>query len=168
MCFNRFEQQRLQDLEELLELQYKKLAAYEEEIATAASSIAIRFEMEQRIQREVLPGIFNHETERTKLLMQGADCILISEEDANNALYQIAGLVRHIENLDPKNHADDLRQILLQIRKKLDDPGKTATAKLEVTVPLIPLLASWKFEVDTEALLLKTWRQLNELFGRRK
>lgn len=51
--------------------------------------------------------------------------------------------------------------LLRDLRQKLDEPGKTAAAKLKVTLPIIQLLASYEMEVDTENLLTGIWHKVN-------
>ncbi|MCL2934306.1 MAG: hypothetical protein MGG11_19285 [Trichodesmium sp. MAG_R03] len=51
MMYNR---QRLADLEDLLELQHEKLGEFEKDLALNAS-ITAKFELKQRIKREILP-----------------------------------------------------------------------------------------------------------------
>ena len=39
-----------------------------------------------------------------------------------------------------------------------------AAAKLMVSLPIIPLIASYEMEIDTEATLVNVWRRVKSLF----
>ncbi len=41
--------------------------------------------------------------------------------------------------------------------QQLEDLDKSASAKLKIMLPLIPAIASYELEMDTEGLMYKTW-----------
>ncbi len=68
--------QRLEDLEGLLELLYEKLGEFERELIVTASTPA-KFELKQKIKREILPSIRRYEAEYWELYPSQA--IVISD-----------------------------------------------------------------------------------------
>jgi hypothetical protein len=156
--------QRISQLEELLELEYEKLTDFQKEIVVTASAPA-KFELRQRLNREVLPDILKHEVEYAELLAEEANPALIPAPEAESAIAEVADAVRRIEALPNADRPDELTRLLADVRKKLDDPGKAAAAKLKITLPIIPLIASYEMEMDTEAVLGKAWRRVRRLFG---
>jgi hypothetical protein len=44
--------------------------------------------------------------------------------------------------------------------------GKSAAAKLKVALPIMPLIASYELELDTENFVLRSWRSIRSLFER--
>jgi hypothetical protein len=156
--------QRIRDLEGLLGLEYEKLAAFEEELAVA-SSAAAKFELRQRLKREVLPGIRKHEVEYAGLLAEEADPALIPAAQAEQAVVEVLQAVQHIERLPDTGHSQEVARLLTEVKEKLQQPGKSAASKLKVTLPIIPLIALYEMELDTEALLTNVWRGLKRLFG---
>lgn len=156
---------RIKHLEELLEIEYEKLGEFEKELAIT-SSAPQKFELRQRLKREVLPDLRKHEVEYAQLLAQHADPASIPPQQAEAALAEVRHAVEHIEQL-PAAPPNEVKQLLTDVRKKLDDPGKAAAAKLKVTLPLIPLIVSYEMELDTEGFLTQAWRSLKSLFGGR-
>ena len=55
MSSDSIKHQRIGQLEELLELEYEKLGDFQKELAITSSAPA-KFELRQRLKREVLPG----------------------------------------------------------------------------------------------------------------
>ncbi len=70
---------RLDDLKDILELLYEKLGEFEKDLIINANTPA-KFELKQRIKREILPSIRKYETEYWELYPQEA--IIISDEEA--------------------------------------------------------------------------------------
>lgn len=164
MMQNRVKHQRMTQLEELLKIEYEKLNEFEKEIAITASAPA-KFELRQSLKRELLPDIRKHEAEYAELLAEEADLSLIPEADARSALVEVVQAVEHIEKIPPADRSDKLTHLLTDIREKLDDPGKAAAAKLKITLPIIPLIASYEMEIDTEGFMIKAWQRVKSLFG---
>lgn len=155
-------QQRLSDLQELLDLLYEKLGMFEQELAMSdgASKIALK----QRIKREILPSIRNYETEYWDLLPQGAT--LLSEPEAEAALVEIDRAVNSISVVDNSDYPPKMLDLLTEIRDKLNALDQSAAAKLKVTLPIIPMLASYELEMDTEGVLTKVMRSIRKKIKR--
>lgn len=159
-------QQRLEALEEILELEYEKLGEFQKEIAMIASAPA-KFELKQRLKREVIPEIRKYEAEYGELLsqqVQEVKAVVISDAEAESAITEVVQAVQQIEIQAAENYPEELIRLLTELREKLDDPGKSAAAKLKVALPIIPLVASYELEMDTEAFMTKAWRKVKSVF----
>ena len=157
------DRQRLQDLEKNLQILYEKLGDFEQELIITAHA-PTKFELRQRIKREISPSIRRYEAEYWELYPQEA--ILISEEEAATQLVRVEQAVEAIERIPQTEYPDKLMELLEDIRTKLDEGDKAASAKLKVALPLIPLIASYELEMDTEAMMYKTWKSLKKIVRR--
>ncbi len=167
MSLDKAAYQRLNDLEEILEIYYERLGAFQKDLAFNASENA-KFELRQRIKREILPDISKYEVEYGQILAEGTqEAFLVSDTEAETALVQVSQAVGRIESTQIENYPDELRRLLMEIREILDDPGKAAAAKLKVALPVIPLIASYELEMDTEAFMVKAWRGIKSLLRKK-
>lgn len=155
--------QRLADLKNILELLYEKLSAFEQDLVISDSTSA-KFCLKQKIKREILPDIRHYETEYWELYPYEA--IIISEEEAETQLTQVKQAVASIERIPPAESPPELLPLLQEIRAKLEDLDKAASAKLKVALPLIPAIASYELEMDTEGVMYKTWKSIKRLVRR--
>jgi|GEM_PF-691457 len=155
--------QRLSRLEELLEILYERLGDFQKGIATS-DSVSQKSALKQQIKREILPDLRKYEVEYAQLLAEEGDIILIADAEAANVLAETRYAIERLEAVKVEDQPKELRPLLQEVREKLDDPGKAAAAKLKVTLPIIPLIASYEFELDTEALMVKVWRRIKALF----
>lgn len=155
--------QRLADLKDILELLYEKLGMFERELIVTASTSA-KFELKQRIRREILPDLRRYETEYWELYP--SEAIIISEEEAQTQLVQVEQAVESIEHISPTEYPLGLIPLLQDIQAKLDDLGRPASAKLKVALPLIPAIAAYELEMETEGLMYKAWKSIKGLVRR--
>ena len=160
MTYNR---QRLADLEDLLELQYEKLGEFEKDLALNASTPA-KFELKQRIKREILPDIRRYEQEYWELYPM--EDFVIPEDEAASQLVQVGQAVTSLEQVSSAQYPPEMFALLQEIRARLDGLERSASAKLKVAIPLIPAIASYELEMDTEGLMYKAWRKLKRVMGR--
>ena len=160
MTYNR---QRLADLEDLLELQYEKLGEFEKDLALNASTPA-KFELKQRIKREILPDIRRYEQEYWELYPM--EDFVIPEDEAASQLVQVGQAVTSLEQGSFAEYPPEMFTLLQEIRARLDGLERSASAKLKVAIPLIPAIASYELEMDTEGLMYKAWRKLKRVMGR--
>lgn len=156
------DRQRLADLESLLQLLYEKLGEFETDLIINASTPA-KFELKQRIKREILPSIRQYETEYWELYPR--DAIIISDEEAASQLVKVEQAVGAIERIPQSEYPPELIPLLQEIRAKLDET-KAASAKLKVALPLIPAIASYELEMDTEAFMYKVWKSVKAMVRR--
>jgi hypothetical protein len=153
--------QRLADLEDLLELDYEKLAEHEQELSMTASP-NVRNEAKQRIKRDIMPRIRKNEGEYWSLLRQFASGSEVAEAEAQTA---IATIVQDAEIIQAKPMPDEVLQKLQEILDKLNEPGTAAAAKAKFAVNVIPGVLAYEFELDTENALRQVFRPLKHLFG---
>lgn len=157
---------RLADLEKNLRLWYETLGSMEQDFARTYDSRA-KIAIQQQIRDEIQPQIRKYETEYWQLLVQESDSFIIEDSDADNAIVEIIQTVdkfkQHIDNSYP----DDAIQLLIEIRDKLNQPGKPAAAKLKAALPLLPLFVSYEVEVDTESLLRKVFPTFSRIFKKK-
>ena len=152
--------QRLADLKDILELLYEKLGEFEKDLITTANSPA-KFELRQRIKREILPDIRRYETEYWDLFP--SEAIIFSEEEAETQLVQVEQAVESIRQVSHVEYPPGLVPLLQDIQAKLIDLDKPASAKLKVALPLIPAIASYELEMNTEGVMYKTWKSIKKL-----
>ncbi|MCZ8064943.1 MAG: hypothetical protein ACK5QJ_02215 [Microcystis sp.] len=156
------DRQRLAYLEDNLEILYEKLGEFEQELIISSSQPA-KFELKQRIKREILPNIRRYEAEYWEIYPKEA--IIISDEEAASQLVKVEQAVESIDRIsltfDP-----ELIPLLQDIRAELEEQNKAASAKLKVVLPLIPMIASYELEIETEGLMYKAWKSIKRLVRR--
>lgn len=156
------DRQRLAYLEDNLEILYEKLGEFEQELIISSSKPA-KFELKQRIKREILPNIRRYEAEYWEIYPKEA--IIISDEEAASQLVKVEQAVESIDRIsltfDP-----ELIPLLQDIRAELEEQNKAASAKLKVVLPLIPMIASYELEIETEGLMYKAWKSIKRLVRR--
>jgi hypothetical protein len=154
--------QRLADLADILDLLYEKLGSFQKALVIRDSDAA-RFELKQRIRREILPDIRQYEQEYWEIYP--SDAIIISEEEATTQLVQVQTAVDAIYSTN-SNYPTQLLSLLTDIQAKLNDLDRSASAKFKVVLPLIPMIASYELEIDTKGFMYKTWEAIKRLVGR--
>ncbi|MBE8996566.1 hypothetical protein [Microcystis aeruginosa] len=157
------DRQRLAYLEDILELLYEKLGEFEQELIISNSKPA-KFELKQRIKREILPDIRRYEAEYWELYPKEA--IIISDEEAASQLVKVEQAVESIDRISLTFYPPELIPLLQDIRAELEEQNKAASAKLKVVLPLIPMIASYELEIETEGLMYKTWESIKRLVRR--
>ncbi|MEM6838610.1 MAG: hypothetical protein AAF609_17365 [Cyanobacteria bacterium P01_C01_bin.120] len=156
-------QQRLSDLAANLDLLYEKLGNFEQALIISASPEQ-KFALQQQIKREILPSIRRYESEYWELYPEEA--IVMPEEEAEQTVSEIERAVTVIERVDPVEYPPGMLDLLLDIRQKLDDLDSAAAAKLKVAIPIVPMLASYELEMDTENTLSQLWRSVRKRLKR--
>lgn len=156
---------RLADVEQILKWKYETLGDVERDLAMTVDPFA-KNAIKLRVREEVLPEIRKYEKEYWRLLAQGAnlDCYQITEADANNAITEVVQEVDQIEASYNEVYPRDLMLLLLEIRDKLNEPGRPAAAKMKLAVPLIPGVLAYEAELDTEITLKKLFQSVRYLF----
>ena len=157
------DRQRLAYLEDNLEILYEKLGEFEQELIISSSQPA-KFELKQRIKREILPNIRRYEAEYWELYPKEA--IIISDEEAASQLVKVEQAVESIDRISLTFYPPELIPLLQDIRAELEEQNKAASAKLKVVLPLIPMIASYELEIETEGLMYKTWESIKRLVRR--
>ena len=156
------DQARLNDIKEILEILYEKLGYFQKELTMIGQTAS--FELKQRIKREILPDIRKYETEYWELYPQEA--IIISDEEAATQLVKVEQAVVSIEKIASDNYSYELISLLHEIRDKLHEQDKVASAKLKLVLPLIPAIASYELEMETEGLISKVLKTIRSKLSR--
>lgn len=155
---------RLTDLEELIEINYQKLAKFQKRLDRTAS-IREEFDIEGDIPK-IRKTICDYEVEYWQLLAQEARHCDVPEDDASLAIVEIVPEVEIIQSQPSANYPDELIKLLLEIRDKLNEPGTPAAAKAKFALSLIPGILSYEVELDTENSLRRLFQPIRQLFRR--
>jgi hypothetical protein len=141
--------QRLKDLEETLSLLYEQRKTHEQEMVVSASA-AQKSESKMRLKREILPQIAQHEAEYAQLLAESH----APEAEAQVIVGEIVRTISEVEtDLRADERFEEMMDVLRQIQDRLNAPGKTATGKLKVELPILPKLVKYEMEVEAKAAL---------------
>lgn len=147
---------RLVRLLDLLDLLYQRLGVFEEELVIS-SNASTKFELRQRIKREVVPDIRRYEEEYWSLCP--LETMSIPEQAAENYLHQVERAVVVVEqNLLP-SYSAELVPLLQDLRGKLA-VDESASSKLKIALPLIPAIASYEVEMDASKAMSLVWDSL--------
>ncbi|MDZ8091312.1 MAG: hypothetical protein RMZ42_05145 [Nostoc sp. DedQUE05] len=94
------------------------------------------------------------EQEYWQILSQQSGSIDISEQEAQVVVAEIVNQVGEIE-VSSSTYSDEVLMLLKEIRDKLNQPGKSAAAKLKGVISSIPPFVgiSYEAELDTENFL---------------
>lgn len=153
---------RLQALDELLELASEKQTHYEKELLITASAEQ-KFELRQRIKKEVIPNLRKYEQEYADLLAELANDTSIADSVTESLVEEAIAASRQLQAQHP-SLPEPLQTQLTTLLEQLQAPDKSATAKLKITLPVIPLLAAYELELDTENFLNQAWRKIKTFF----
>ncbi|MCL2925706.1 MAG: hypothetical protein MGF17_14095 [Trichodesmium sp. MAG_R04] len=162
-----FAKKRLVQLEENLEIDYEKLDEFQKELTLSASATQ-KFELKQRIKRDVLPSIHRNETEYLNLLNQEAGAFDIPEQQASQAIAEITSHIAEITTDENKNYPPEVLGILREILTILNTSGQSPGAKLKATLPILPPIISYEVEIDTQSSLRKIRQILARPFKNQK
>jgi tetratricopeptide (TPR) repeat protein len=154
---------RIRHLEELLDIEYEKLAHLEKSYALASPG-QTKAVLEQAMKRETWPTIRRLEKELAELLAEHSATAQVPNEEAEAVCAEVISEVSSLQSASRDDWPDEVLQALTEIQQKLGEPGKAAAAKLQVILPIIPFLVSYTLELDTESTLVQTWRKVKSLF----
>ncbi|MCT7965365.1 hypothetical protein NG799_03330 [Laspinema sp. D1] len=148
-------QQRLKDLQDNLDLLDEKLGMFEQELIICANANQ-KFEVKQRIKKEIIPQIERYETEFWGIITTQDPGVVFENADEHTVtevLTSIQSAVTAIKRVNSSNSSNELMEILRDIQAKLNQPEASASAKLKGTIPLVPGLLSYEVELDTEKFI---------------
>lgn len=91
---------------------------------------------------------------------------LSSVNETPSSVNEVIQEAELIETSGVQNYPDQVMQLLVEIRNKLNEPGKPAAAKLKAALPLLPSFISYEIELDTESSLRKVYEPLRRIFRR--
>jgi len=129
-------------------------------------NVSAKFEIKHRIRNELLPSIRRYEREYWELLP--IENIVISDDEATEAVVILENAVAATESeyISRKDLPSEIMPLLQEIKADLSSIDKTASAKLKLTLPLIPMIASYELEADTENLMYDAWKFIKRMVGR--
>lgn len=159
-----FNLKRFEQLEELLDIEYDKLHEFRKEISLSTGNEKIL--LKQRLKREIIPNLRELEKEYAGLLAAGVSVEAIPEAEAQVLVAEVVEAVAEIEQNKQADTPQQMLQLLTQIRDQLGKQDKSASAKLKVSLPIIPLISSYEMEMDTEGVLTAVWNKTRDLFKR--
>ena len=159
-----YNHQRLADLEDTIKRLYDRLGYWQKELAIIPPGSDKKFEIQQRIKRELLPEIRRYEKKYWELYPM--EEVVIPEDEAASQLVQVEQAVTSLEQGSFAEYPPEMFALLQEIRARLDGLERSASAKLKVAIPLIPAIASYELEMDTEGVMSKTWKPLRGLIRR--
>ena len=165
MPTHQFNAKRLAHLEELLDIEYEKLHEFEKGISLA-DGISQKIALRQQIRRELGPRLRSLEREYAELLADGVPTEEVPSAEAEGLIEEVRQAVVKAEETPPANAPQEMLQLLTEIREKLNEPGKSASAKLKVALPIIPLISSYELQMDIENVVTGVWRKTREFFKR--
>ena len=147
-----------------MDIQYDKLHEYEKALAMSSGSEKISLKLSMK--KEIVPELKKYEKEYAELLAEGVDEDANAEDEAAPIVAELVAATSDLERYRQAKAPEEMLQLLNEIRAKLEEPGTSAAAKLKVTLPIIPLLASYELELDTENFLNTVWDKARSLFRR--
>jgi hypothetical protein len=144
---------RLAQLEKLLQALYEQLDEVEQEALTTQNPRG-RTQCRQQIRDQIKPEIQKYELEYLQVLQQNTN--EFADEEAQAVINVLAEEVQHIQSL-PSSSSPEILEIVQRIEAKLNEPGTTAAAKLKGTLSLMPPFVniSYETELDTENFFRK-------------
>ena len=160
-------QQRMNDLDDLLELYYEKLKAFQNELAITAN-IETKFAVKKRINLEILPYIKEYETEYAKLLTDIVSEVDMSEEEVEDVVSEIQEAITIVRAKAEEKQETSLIQSTEKVQKTLEKSDISTKGKLKATIPLIPGIISYQLELDAYSTLSSVWEKLKSKLKKRK
>lgn len=146
---------------------YEKLGRMERSLIMA-SDPEVKISIEQRIKVEIEPQIQRTEIDYLRLLAEEANSLIIDEADANEAVIEVIKTAEIIEQNNTNQYPVQVIELLTEIRNKLNEPGKSAAAKLKAAIPLLPPFVSYEVEFETESILRRIFPTFSRLLRKAK
>ena len=142
---------RLRQIEENFSLLQEQLGALEKTLILAPAEERLR--IKQRIRLEIRPEIRKYEEEYWHILKNRAESLPISESEAETIIAEIVNQVDEIEMHQSPNFPNEVLQLLQEIRNKLNQPKRSAEAKVKATISSFPPFISVFYEADLDTKL---------------
>jgi hypothetical protein len=97
-------------------------------------------------------------TEYSKLL-SNINEMALAEKDTADILKEVSAVSESSQGDIPA----DIHQKLDTIKQEIKAQNKSAAAKFKVVLPIVPLLANYELELDTETVFGELWRKIRGL-----
>lgn len=142
---------RLGELDEILTRYRKQVSGKELTLTTTPDEDKERIKLQITDLKKLMQP---YEQEYWEILSEQSGSIEISEQDAQIVVAEIVNQVHKIE-VSSSIYPDEALMLLRQIRDKLNQPDKSAEAKLKGIISSIPPFVgiSYEAELDTENFL---------------
>jgi len=90
----------------------------------------------------------------------------VSEPEAEAEIVAVTNVLA-VVSADHKSDGPEVAREVQRLSHVVNEKSKTATARLRVSLPIVPLLvSSYNLEIDTERALEELWVRLRRLFER--
>jgi hypothetical protein len=165
MSSHRFNDERKQQLRERLEILYEKLHEFEKAV-DLSDGISQKIALRQQLKGDLLPKLRELEHEYAMLLADHISTDAIPEPEADQCVSDLLIATGRVARYAESGASKEMLDLLELIHRKLDEPEKSAAAKLKLALPILPLIASYELELDTENFIHRTWRSIQALFER--
>lgn len=153
---------RLAEIEKNLELLRERLAAMERKRVMAYDAEE-KISYKQRIREEIKPEIDEFQTEYWEIIAQEVNSQGIDETEADAAVIEVIQIIENFEQKNAERYDEQGIELLADIRNKLREPGKSATAKLKATIPILPPFVSYEVEFEPENILRRLFPTFSKL-----
>lgn len=154
--------EKTSQLEEQISKWQKKLHHYEMALADAEGPRTEWFCKEEI--KKIKQKLTQVNTEYAELLQSSASNYIITDGDAQPIVGELVEVVEKNENNQALSA--DIHANLLKIKEAVLAPETSAAAKLKVALPIVPLLASYELELDTERFITSVWTSIRRLLSR--
>lgn len=150
---------RLLQLHENLQKQYKQLGCIEEHLITVEPGQRERVRQQRdSLLKEILPN----EEEYQRCLRIEVRSLTVPPEEAEVIVAELVDLTENISN-NSRQYPDEVIQLLQDIRNTLNQSSKPAAGKVKVAIPLFLSFLSYEFELDTESTLRRLFPTFSKL-----
>lgn len=142
--------QELQQIEQDIQDLRAQLAGLRSQLAKAPPEHEVRFEQLIRDKRQ---KIRTFEQQKWELIAEMTAGLQISEEEAEPVVAEIVTEVQAISVQTPVAMSAEILDMLQKILAKLNEPEKSAAAKLRGVISMLPpfVSLSYEAELDTES-----------------
>ena len=162
---NRRTRQRIDHLQGLLDIEYEKLEKLEKAYALAPSGEP-KATLELSLKYTNWPQIHKLEGELDELLTHVSDPKDVPRGEAETLCAELVDGVSSLQAAKKEDWPQEVLQKLAEIQEKLNEPGKAAAAKLQVSMSALGPIVSYNLELDTESVVVQTCRKIRSLFRR--
>ncbi len=163
MALNRNDATRISRLEEQISAWEEKLHEFELELVRAEGADA-RYSIKQKIKRDINPELRSLNQKYADLLRESAADYPITEKEAKGIVDEVIEAIERCQKNTTLN--TNIQQELQKIRSAMNSQT-TASAKLKVSLPIIPVLANYEIELDTGKFISGIWTKIRGLLARK-
>jgi len=151
---------RLEQLDQLLETLTEKRFAFEREIVRA-SSPEEKLKYQDKVRNDVIPDLKLYEQEYSAILADVLEESPIHAPEAAAVVDTISAAAARLKSVEVLSH--EAGGALDQLASAAADSTSAPAEKLKVCLPLIPMIASYEVELDTDRFFGRLWTQIKHL-----